>query len=77
MAAQGFSHALHLELRDMRIERGGRCVVEHLSFSLQAGQALWLRGANGAGKSTILRVLAGFLPFHGGMMQLRYEGESC
>jgi heme exporter protein A len=41
--------------------RGGRLVFRGLRFALSAGQALSLEGANGTGKSSLLRMLAGFL----------------
>jgi len=41
--------------------RGGRTIIEGLSFRLEAGAALLLTGANGSGKTTLLRALAGFL----------------
>jgi heme exporter protein A len=42
--------------------RGGRQVFAGLSFVLAPGDVLVLRGANGSGKSSLLRLLAGFLP---------------
>ena len=55
-----------LDAEKLSFRRGGRVLVENLSFSLTNGQALVVTGANGAGKSTLLRGLAGFLPpFHG------------
>ena len=39
--------------------RGGRVLVEGLSFAVEAGGALVVTGPNGAGKSSLLRVLAG------------------
>jgi heme exporter protein A len=42
--------------------RGSRRLFEGLSFRVKAGQALALEGANGAGKTSLLRLLAGFLP---------------
>jgi|APCry1669190156_1035279.scaffolds.fasta_scaffold01633_2 heme exporter protein A len=70
---QAFSHALHVAVHDLRVERSGRCVLSAVSFELGGGQALWLRGPNGAGKSTILRVLAGFLPYQGGRIDLTVD----
>ncbi|SDW74082.1 heme ABC exporter ATP-binding protein CcmA [Paenibacillus sp. PDC88] len=36
-----------------------KCIVEELSFTLAAGEVLALCGGNGAGKSTVLRMLTG------------------
>ncbi len=42
--------------------RGERLVFSDLSFHLSAGSALLLVGANGTGKSSLLRLMAGLLP---------------
>ena len=55
---------------DLACVRGGRTVVAGVSFALEAGDALVLRGANGSGKSSLLRLLAGFLGLGGGELQL-------
>ena len=44
---------------------GGLTAVDDLSFSVNAGEAVALWGANGAGKTTALRCLLGLLPFAG------------
>jgi heme exporter protein A len=41
--------------------RGDKRLFESLSFRVRAGQALAVEGANGAGKTSLLRLLAGFL----------------
>jgi heme exporter protein A len=41
--------------------RGGRTLFRDLSFRVEAGQALCVEGANGVGKTSLLRMLAGFL----------------
>ena len=43
-------------------ERNGRVVFSNLSFTLAPGQCAELRGANGAGKSSLLRLIAGLVP---------------
>ncbi|MEZ5788735.1 MAG: heme ABC exporter ATP-binding protein CcmA [Xanthobacteraceae bacterium] len=45
----------------MTCVRGGRVVFAGLSFRVAAGQALILLGRNGAGKSSLLRLVAGLL----------------
>ena len=46
---------------DLLCFRGERTVFADLSFGLDAGDALVLRGRNGSGKSTLLRLMAGLL----------------
>jgi heme exporter protein A len=57
---------MRLRAWDLTIERGGRRVISGLSFEVAAGAALIVTGANGAGKTSLLRALAGFLPVEAG-----------
>ena len=50
---------LRLKAENLACERGGRLVFSNVSFTLNAGELLELRGANGSGKSSLLRLLAG------------------
>ena len=64
-----------LEARDLACLRGERVIFAGLSFVLDRGEALLLVGANGAGKSSLLRLLAGLLvPAEG---QLLWDGEDA
>ncbi|MBM3561233.1 MAG: ATP-binding cassette domain-containing protein, partial [Alphaproteobacteria bacterium] len=44
---------------DLACERGGRTVFSGLRFGAAAGGVLLLAGANGSGKSSLLRLMAG------------------
>ncbi len=57
-----------MELRgtDLGCVRGGRRVFAGVNFAVAAGTPLLLTGANGAGKSSLLRLIAGLIhPDHG------------
>jgi heme exporter protein A len=53
--------AMRLVGTGLAARRGGRLVLENLSFSVGAGELLAITGPNGAGKSTTLRLIAGLL----------------
>src|SRR6201989_2294 len=55
--------------------RGERRLFVNLSFQVRAGQALAVEGANGAGKSSLLRVLAGFLAPAAGRIVVTQDGK--
>ena len=48
-----------LQVRQLNVEVGGRLVVEDATFSVRAGDKVGLVGRNGAGKTSMLRVLGG------------------
>jgi heme exporter protein A len=50
--------------------RGGREVFTQLSFSVGSGEALVVTGRNGAGKSSLLRLIAGLVQPSGGRLVL-------
>jgi heme exporter protein A len=50
--------------------RGGREVFSGLDFHLAGGEALVVTGRNGAGKSSLLRVIAGLVRLAGGRLTL-------
>ena len=57
--------------------RGDRRLFDGLSFRVRAGQALAVEGANGAGKTSLLRMVAGFLaPASGRIVVKTGETES-
>jgi heme exporter protein A len=53
--------SMRLSAADLACHRGGRDVFTGLDFNLTGGQALAVTGRNGAGKSSLLRIVAGLL----------------
>lgn len=58
-----------LLLSNVAVARGGVPVLSGVSFTLEAGAALILRGPNGSGKTTLLRTIAGLQPALSGVIQ--------
>lgn len=48
-----------LEARQLACVRGTRVLFRDLDFSVEAGRILWVSGQNGAGKTSLLRLLCG------------------
>jgi zinc/manganese transport system ATP-binding protein len=67
-----------IELRDARVEVGGRTVWSDVSMSMARGEFVALLGANGSGKSTLLRVALGMLGLSAGSISVlgRPAGEA-
>ena len=55
-----------VQLSDVRLVRGGRVLIDGLSVTLEAGEALHLIGPNGTGKSSLIRLIAGLLKAEAG-----------
>lgn len=50
-----------LKACDLACQRGERLLFRRLSFALQPGEAMQVAGANGVGKSSLIRMIAGLL----------------
>ena len=61
---------MQLKADNLACSRGGREVFAGLNFSLSGGEALVVTGRNGAGKSSLLRMIAGLVHIAGGRLAL-------
>lgn len=55
-----------LGIENLALRRGGRLLFEELSFTVEAGNAAALVGRNGAGKTSLLRAIAGLAGLEAG-----------
>lgn len=63
-----------LEIKDLSVNFGGIKAVNHISLGVEEGKIVTLIGANGAGKSTILRSISGIVKPQGG--EILFQGEN-
>jgi heme exporter protein A len=63
-----------LEARDLAASRGDNTLFSGLAFTLTPGALLRVAGANGSGKTSLLRALCGLLAPAAG--EVRWNGES-
>ena len=68
-----------LHAAGLACRRGDRVLFRGLDITLRAGQVMWLRGANGRGKTSLLRLLAGLsspesgrITRHGGLLYVAH-----
>ena len=59
-----------LSVAALQVNRGGRRVVEEVSFAADRGELVAIMGASGSGKTTVLRAIAGLEPVAGGCIEI-------
>ncbi|AEH51973.1 energy-coupling factor ABC transporter ATP-binding protein [Pseudothermotoga thermarum] len=57
-----------LEAIDISFSYGKRLVLKQINLTLREGELVLLTGANGCGKTTLLKLLSGLLPFQEGQI---------
>jgi ATPase subunit of ABC transporter with duplicated ATPase domains len=62
-----------LQVRNLSVEVGGRLTLVEATFTVRAGDTVGLVGRNGAGKTSLLKVLARQAPAHSGIVS--HHGE--
>lgn len=61
---------MELEFRNLSCGYGSRIVVDDISLSFKVGEVVGLLGANGCGKTTLIKTILGLLPILGGEVLL-------
>lgn len=64
-----------LTVDDLTVSYEDRHVLEHVSFSVNAGERVAIVGPNGAGKSTLFRAISGLIPIKQGGIRLGEKGD--
>ena len=59
-----------LALSQVSLNAGERALLRDITLAITAGEKVALVGANGAGKSSLLRVIAGLLPRYSGSVKI-------
>ena len=58
-----------ISVDNVAVIRGNRLVLRGLTVTARSGDVIWVRGANGCGKSTLIRLIAGMLHATAGSIQ--------
>lgn len=56
---------ISLAFEDVTVKINGVEILSNISFEIQKGQTVYLVGDNGSGKSILIKVLLGFIPYEG------------
>lgn len=65
-----YHHSTLLSLQELSIRYGAQTACEHVTFTVERGQRVVLRGKNGSGKSSVLKVICGEPLSYDGILQI-------
>ena len=66
----GRIQGLSVKLENISVRIDEKLVIDHLELELGRGEQLIVYGANGAGKTTFLRAMLGFIPLENGTIKI-------
>lgn len=64
-----------LEIKDLSYHKNSKTILDRVNLTLEAGQIVALVGANGAGKTSLMRVIAGLAKCYKGSVQVYSEAD--
>jgi iron complex transport system ATP-binding protein len=64
------SHVSRLILEDVRLWRGDTTILQGINWHVKSGEHWAVLGTNGAGKTSLIMAISGYLPFGGGKIFL-------
>jgi len=73
MAASDAAAAVRLAVNDVRAGYGANLILQGVSLSVRTGETVCLLGANGTGKSTLLKTVLGYVDCRTGTIEM--DGE--
>jgi ABC-2 type transport system ATP-binding protein len=59
-----------INVTDLRVDRGGRTVLDDLTFTIPRGAVTGLLGPSGCGKTTLIRAIVGVQRVHSGTVEV-------
>lgn len=66
-----------VDIQNVSMSRGNNLLFQTLSFPVEPGEVIWIQGANGIGKTTLLRLIAGLSRPDAGDIIWRQNDRSC
>lgn len=70
LAIESSAHDEVIQVQNLKIAFGEKIVLDHLNFSVRAGEIFAIIGGSGCGKTTLLRTLLGLIPKTDGHIHL-------
>ncbi|MGH7066535.1 MAG: ABC-F family ATP-binding cassette domain-containing protein [Acetobacteraceae bacterium] len=64
-----------LAVEGVSFSLAGRTLLDHVTFTLDAGRKVGLVGSNGVGKTTLIRLISGEIPPDGGTIRLAHRAR--
>lgn len=61
---------MRLQIEDIRVGYDDKTIVHDLTIDIPDGKITTIIGANGCGKSPLLKAITRIMPYHGGQLYL-------